>query len=298
MAALFLCNEGTQRRFPYLLLILARRKCALTENRASSTQAKTTHGPESICIYPSYKNMLILSALLPQKYLTFINVYSMQNIRYHKPIKKPYWAYGSLLSAESTSRFSSLQTGLINSGLQIWPQILGKHKGRNAVHNCFYCSVRHASDLVKERIAKENRKTRERFEACEKEWEKLVDERLLQPEDFTIHEAHKLAVARGHFTYDDPYTGCRVMTRLRHFLRGSCCGSACRHCVYDHVNVAEKEKSQRVFNSSFWVDVSTRPDLAVVSPKPYHVGGWEPSQRKDKREIIESEVSDPLLYKH
>lgn len=68
--------------------------------------------------------------------------------------------------------------------------------------------------------------------------------------------------------------------------------------MYDHLNVAEKEKLQRVFNSSFWVDVSTRPDLAVVSPKSHHVRSWEPSERKDEREIIESEVSDPLLFKH
>ncbi|MPC65638.1 uncharacterized protein E2C01_059776 [Portunus trituberculatus] len=153
----------------------------------------------------------------------------MQNIRNYEHVKTSNWSYGNLFNVESTLRFNSLLTRLNNSGLQVWPQTLRKHKGRNAVHICYYCSVRYASDLVKERASKENKKTREHFEACEKEWEKLVNERLLQPEDLTIHQVHKLAVAQGHFTYDDPHTGYRVMTRLRHFLRGSCCGNACRH---------------------------------------------------------------------
>ena len=229
MAALFLCSKGTQRKLHYLLLTLARRKCALTENGARTTQGKTTYDQESVCACLSYKNMFTLSAILPQKDLTFIDVYRIQYIRYHKPVKISSWTYGSVFTAESVSRSSSLLTWFNNSGLQMWPQRLVKHKGRNAAHVCYYCSVRHASDLVKERVAKENRKMRERFEACEKEWEKLVDERLLQPEDLAIHEAHKMAVAQGHFTYDDPHTGYRVMTRLRHFLRGSCCGNACRH---------------------------------------------------------------------
>lgn len=296
MAALFKCGEGTQRRFPGLVLTLARRKCVFIEKRASITLAKTAHGPESVCVYLGHKNMLILSALLHKKDLTFTNVCSMQNVKYESI--KTFWACGSLFSAKYTSRLSSLQAGLSNSNLQMWSQTLGKYKPRNAIHNCYFFSVRHASNSVKERVAKENRKIRERFEASEREWEKLVDERLLQPGDLTIHKAHKLAVARGHFTYDDPHSGYRVMTRLRHFLRGSCCGNACRHCVYDHVNVAEKEKSHRVFNSSFWVDLSTRPDLAVGSPKPFNVMSWESSERKDESETVESEVSDPLLFKH
>ena len=34
-----------------------------------------------------------------------------------------------------------------------------------------------------------------------------------------VVEAHQRAVASGHFTYDDPATGLRVMTRLRHHLK-------------------------------------------------------------------------------
>ena len=66
-------------------------------------------------------------------------------------------------------------------------------------------------------------------------------------------EAHRRAVARGHFTYDDPATGLRVMTRLRHHLKGSCCGSACRHCVYSHTNVPPEVAAARRWNGAYWV---------------------------------------------
>ena len=76
----------------------------------------------------------------------------------------------------------------------------------------------------------------------------------------TAHRAHQSAVAAGHFTYDDPETGLRVLTRLRHFLRGRCCGNACRHCVYGHEAVQESVRARRRFNSAFWVDASPPVD--------------------------------------
>lgn len=51
------------------------------------------------------------------------------------------------------------------------------------------------------------------------------------------HDVHQAALAAGHQTYVDPATGFRVFTELAHLQRGSCCGSACRHCPFDHVNV-------------------------------------------------------------
>ena len=47
---------------------------------------------------------------------------------------------------------------------------------------------------------------------------------------FLIHRAAVLAEER---TYLDPDTGLTVLTELAHLRRGSCCGSACRHCPYD-----------------------------------------------------------------
>ena len=49
--------------------------------------------------------------------------------------------------------------------------------------------------------------------------------------------AHDAAVRRGDDHYTDPSTGARVFTELFHRRRGVCCGSRCRHCPYDHVNV-------------------------------------------------------------
>lgn len=38
-------------------------------------------------------------------------------------------------------------------------------------------------------------------------------------------------------TYIDPTSGYTVFTRVAHLSRGYCCGSGCRHCPYQHVNV-------------------------------------------------------------
>ncbi|NBB26446.1 hypothetical protein GVM20_15035 [Porphyrobacter sp. SLTP] len=48
------------------------------------------------------------------------------------------------------------------------------------------------------------------------------------------HALHEAACARGEATYRDPDTGYTVFTRVAHLARGKCCGSACRHCPYDH----------------------------------------------------------------
>jgi hypothetical protein len=52
-----------------------------------------------------------------------------------------------------------------------------------------------------------------------------------------IAQLHQAACQQGHKTYADPATGYQVLTH--HFLlaRGTCCGNACRHCPYGHVNV-------------------------------------------------------------
>ena len=67
-----------------------------------------------------------------------------------------------------------------------------------------------------------------------------------------IVEQHREAVQNLCFTYDDPETGLKVITRLRHFLKGSCCGNACRHCIYNHEAVSQEKLKERVFNSAFW----------------------------------------------
>ena len=54
------------------------------------------------------------------------------------------------------------------------------------------------------------------------------------------HRVHAEAIARGETTYVDPDTGLLVFTELFHRARGTCCGSGCRHCPYDHVNVPRR----------------------------------------------------------
>jgi hypothetical protein len=55
------------------------------------------------------------------------------------------------------------------------------------------------------------------------------------------HRVHAAAVARGARTYIDPATGFTVFTELAHRDRGACCGSACRHCPFDHANVPKAQ---------------------------------------------------------
>lgn len=42
------------------------------------------------------------------------------------------------------------------------------------------------------------------------------------------------ALAPEDYYFDGPYM---VFTAAYHLKRGTCCGSGCRHCPYDHVNV-------------------------------------------------------------
>ena len=35
-------------------------------------------------------------------------------------------------------------------------------------------------------------------------------------------------------------SGNLVFTEAYHLARGRCCGSACRHCPYDHINVRKR----------------------------------------------------------
>jgi len=99
-------------------------------------------------------------------------------------------------------------------------------------------------------------KLRAEFEEYEEKHQQQLNLALLSPEEVRIHECHAEAVRRRKFTYDDPLTGCRVITRLQHFLRKRCCGNACRHCVYNYENVMDAQRENRVFNTSFWRDAN------------------------------------------
>eukprot|EP01039_Chlorochromonas_danica_P008886 gene8886-9802_t len=65
----------------------------------------------------------------------------------------------------------------------------------------------------------------------------------LSPE---LEELHRTACAAGQDTYIDPATGYTVFTSLFHEKKGKCCGNACRHCPYGHVNVKNKKKLEQL----------------------------------------------------
>ncbi|XP_048395284.2 uncharacterized protein C1orf53 homolog isoform X2 [Stegostoma tigrinum] len=67
-----------------------------------------------------------------------------------------------------------------------------------------------------------------------------------------IASTHRLACEAGQQTYVDPESGYLVLTSLALLQRGKCCGSACRHCPYNQVNVKDPAKRKR-FNSIFYV---------------------------------------------
>jgi hypothetical protein len=52
-----------------------------------------------------------------------------------------------------------------------------------------------------------------------------------------IEEIHRKACEMKQRFYIDPATGYKVFTAYCHLERGKCCGSKCRHCPYNHVNV-------------------------------------------------------------
>jgi hypothetical protein len=55
-----------------------------------------------------------------------------------------------------------------------------------------------------------------------------------------IEELHRAACEAKQASYIDPPTGYMVLTEYAHLKRGKCCGSGCRHCPYDHINVKKK----------------------------------------------------------
>ena len=103
-------------------------------------------------------------------------------------------------------------------------------------------------------LSPEVKAKREAYFAFEKGWETKVDYNLLNAKEKLIHLKHKEAIEGLHWTYIDPDTGLKVITRFRHYLKGTCCGNACRHCVYDHEAVPEEIKVNRTFNSAFWIN--------------------------------------------
>ena len=58
-----------------------------------------------------------------------------------------------------------------------------------------------------------------------------------------IEELHKNACINKAKTYIDPKSGYSVFTAYFLQNRGKCCGSKCRHCPYNWINV----KNQNIY---------------------------------------------------
>lgn len=63
---------------------------------------------------------------------------------------------------------------------------------------------------------------------------------LCSATEVAIEEAHQEACTNGWPMYKDPVSGYSVMTRDYLLSRKKCCGSRCRHCPYNHINVKKK----------------------------------------------------------
>jgi iron complex transport system substrate-binding protein len=61
----------------------------------------------------------------------------------------------------------------------------------------------------------------------------------------TFFKLHQEACKGNEDFYTDPSTGYNVFTEVAHKKRGKCCGSGCRHCPYNHVNLKDKSMIQQ-----------------------------------------------------
>lgn len=68
-------------------------------------------------------------------------------------------------------------------------------------------------------------------------------------ENSDFDSIHNSACEKGEMTYTDPESGFQVFTELAHKKRGKCCGSGCRHCPFNHVNV--KDKASKIKQPAF-----------------------------------------------
>ena len=74
---------------------------------------------------------------------------------------------------------------------------------------------------------------------------------ILNKIDVEIIKRHKEAVAAGLSFYEDPETKLFVMTESHHRKRKKCCGTSCRHCPYEQINV-KPPRVKKSFNGYFY----------------------------------------------
>lgn len=65
----------------------------------------------------------------------------------------------------------------------------------------------------------------------------------------TYKALHRHAVANNRDTYIDPASGYSVFSQV-YLKRKPCCGNACRHCPYGHINVPGKSNCTNLEESA------------------------------------------------
>lgn len=79
----------------------------------------------------------------------------------------------------------------------------------------------------------------------------------------TVTDLHDAAVEAGEAAYIDPETGFRVFTEAKLLERGRCCGCGCRHCPYQHENVALDERAAKIQNPAWLTESNLDADVLL-----------------------------------
>lgn len=118
-------------------------------------------------------------------------------------------------------------------------------------------------------------------------------------EDF--YTLHQNACREGKMTYEDGTTGYSVFTELAHQKRGYCCGSGCRHCPYNHVNVRPGLKTAKIQQPAVLFDGDTIRPVFPLDARNIRVlffsGGKDSflTLRALVREQKQSQKEDPFF---
>lgn len=83
-----------------------------------------------------------------------------------------------------------------------------------------------------------------------------------------IEALHAEACAAGRGHYPDPVNGLTVATAWAHLRRGRCCGLACRHCPYGHLNVPPEARPRLTSTPRFEHLPRARPWPFRQGPSP------------------------------
>ena len=98
-----------------------------------------------------------------------------------------------------------------------------------------------------------------------------------------IEELHTAACEGKQDGYIDPQNGLFVFTAYAHRKRGRCCGSMCRHCPYDWINVKKEQPASDTDS-----DTDTDEEEEGAEPEEEEVG--EPQEDFSMKRVVTSKA--------